>query len=500
MIITIDNNIRIPLTDLPPGAADEIKARMTFSNPEYWKAKARLKSMGRVNSIPRGSDKKPIPEVISQWQEKAGNLLLPRGVISELITMFPGTQVIDMTRRLPNVEFKFLKNLRPYQQEATTAMLARRFGTLICPTGGGKTVMGTYAIAIRKQPTCIVVHTNKLLRQWAERIAGSKDHDPQLDVRHDEIGYIAEGNVKIGKRITIALVQTLRKHIYEVRHHFGHFLFDECHHLPAEATFHQVATACDSYFFTGVTATPKRADGKSPLIFWNLGPIVHEVSYSRLVREGWILLPTPIIRQTSFQSNIGVFNVDDYNDLQDEQKQKIQRERAVEKSNLITELIHDSNRNNMIRDDIILELANGGGPCLILSDRTDHCDLLGKLLNNYGIPTGVSHGKLKRKEQNIAEMALRHGKVKVLAATGQLLGEGFDEAVPSALFLVTPLSFSERLKQYLGRIGRPAEDKAAKVYDYQDIHCEPLMRSARERMRTYKALIRLAKGPTPKEK
>ena len=66
-------------------------------------------------------------------------------------------------------------------------------------------------------------------------------------------------------------------------------------------------------------------------------------------------------------------------------------------------------------------------------------------------------------------MALNAGQVKVLVATGQLIGEGFDCRELSTLFLATPIRFNGRLLQYLGRILRPAPGKdKARVYDYRD--------------------------------
>ncbi len=73
--------------------------------------------------------------------------------------------------------------------------------------------------------------------------------------------------------------------------------------------------------------------------------------------------------------------------------------------------------------------------------------------------------------------ALNAGQVKVLVATGQLIGEGFDCRDLSTLFLATPIRFNGRLLQYLGRILRPAPGKdKARVYDYLDIQVGVLER------------------------
>jgi superfamily II DNA or RNA helicase len=81
--------------------------------------------------------------------------------------------------------------------------------------------------------------------------------------------------------------------------------------------------------------------------------------------------------------------------------------------------------------------------------------------------------------------SLNAGRVKVLCATGQLLGEGFDCKQLTTLFLATPIRFSGRLLQYLGRVLRPAPGKdKAKVFDYVD-PVGVLENAARQRHRVY---------------
>jgi superfamily II DNA or RNA helicase len=81
---------------------------------------------------------------------------------------------------------------------------------------------------------------------------------------------------------------------------------------------------------------------------------------------------------------------------------------------------------------------------------------------------------------------LQEGRIKVLIATGQLIGEGFDCRELTTLFMATPVRFSGRIIQYLGRILRPAPGKRrARVFDYVDINVEPLQKAADARKRIY---------------
>jgi len=81
---------------------------------------------------------------------------------------------------------------------------------------------------------------------------------------------------------------------------------------------------------------------------------------------------------------------------------------------------------------------------------------------------------------------LQEGRIKVLIATGQLIGEGFDCRELTTLFMATPVRFSGRIIQYLGRILRPAPGKKrARVFDYGDVNFEPLLKAAGARKKIY---------------
>ncbi len=95
-------------------------------------------------------------------------------------------------------------------------------------------------------------------------------------------------------------------------------------------------------------------------------------------------------------------------------------------------------------------------------------------------------GNVNGKEREKIVERLNNGLVKVLIATGQLIGEGFDCPGLSTLFLTTPIKFSGRVIQYLGRILRPAPGKdKAKVYDYADLKVGVLRAAAKSRCRVY---------------
>lgn len=472
MIITIDNKIHLPLAELEPGAVEEVRRRLTFKNPAYGEAVGRLKAMGKHNAVPYG-----VPEEIRGWSEYKGTLILPRGCIREVHSLLKGLgikfTITDMTRMRPEVKFRFNGSLKEAQIPAVEAVLARRFSTIASPTGSGKTVMGLYCIARRRQPTLVVVHTAALMRQWVER-AGQF-----LGIPEAEIGIIGQGRRFVGKKLTIALVQTLRKCAKDIAPMIGHLITDECHHIPA-STFTESVAPFDCAYSLGLSATHKRRDGLTPLIYWYVGPLAYEVSRSTLIRDGDIIQVEPVIRKTEFMPSPEI-------------------DPTWQRAALMKELCEDYSRNVTICIDVIEESKNG--PCIILTDRKAHAESLATRLQLLEIDAEVCTGDTPRPEQEAIIKAMNDGRLQVLVATGQLLGEGFDCKRLTALFLATPIKFEGRLIQFLGRVARAAEGKnSARVYDYVDVNVDVLVRAYRFRARVYKKLARAAQGPTPKER
>jgi superfamily II DNA or RNA helicase len=357
------------------------------------------------------------------------------------------------------MDFHFEGQLKPFQQKAVSAMVSKDFGTLSAPTGSGKTVMALFIIAWRNQPTLIVVHTKDLAFQWMERI------EQFMGIEKDAVGFIGGGKIKMGKKITVALVQTLYKYAEDVSKDIGFLVVDECHRCPSR-TFTEAVTEFDSKYMLGLSATPYRRDNLSRLIFWHLGDVHHKIDQDRLVQSGDVLAAEVIVRETEFKPYYDPVN---------------------EYSKMMSELTQDDKRNHLIASDIAAEVEHNQGICLVLSDRKKHCETLQSMLRfRYKISAGLLIGDLNASERQTVLERLDQGDVRVLIATGQLIGEGFDRSDLSPLFLVTPIKFSGRVLQYLGRVLRPAPGKEkARVYDYVDVHVDVLKAMARARQKVY---------------
>jgi len=305
----------------------------------------------------------------------------------------------------------------------------------------------------------VVVHTKELLEQWIARI------ETFLGIPAREVGVIGGGKQIIGDKISVGLVQSLYKVARDVAPHVSHLVVDECHRTPSR-TFTECITAFDSRFMTGLSATPWRRDGLSRLIYWYIGDKAYEVDKADLVEAGHVLRAEVTWRETTFTPN---------------------HDPSTEYSKMLSELTRDASRNGLIAADVAQEAqGKGGGVCLVLSDRKAHCEALQAALQGHGIEAHLLTGDLSNGERQAVVAALDGGEVKVLIATGQLIGEGFDCPELSILFMATPIKFNGQLLQYLGRVLRPAPGKdKAKVYDYNDVNVGVLNNAAQARSRVY---------------
>ncbi len=135
---------------------------------------------------------------------------------------------------------------------------------------------------------------------------------------------------------------------------------------------------------------------------------------------------------------------------------------------LMKALTSNAERNQLIAADILKERAATPGTILVVSDRVKHCETLAAMLEKHGCRAAVLTGKLPAEQRTGLVDAIRQGEVKVLISTVQLIGEGFDCPDLATLFLTTPIKFTGRLLQVVGRVLRPAHGKQPRVYDYVD--------------------------------
>jgi superfamily II DNA or RNA helicase len=449
VLVHMDNAIRIFEADLSEQAVQAIETDLTLPNPKW----------EQVETYNRSRRRNFQPEFIRFFKRKSGVLIMPRGYIHTLRFRLKEVAytIVDKTRLLPPVSFSFKTILHPYQVSAVNDVMGRRFGVLEAPPGAGKTVMALAVIAQRRQRALVIVHTKELMYQWHKRSCEF------LDIPSDSIGLMGDGNNRMGDKLTIAIINSLYKVIDDVKPLIGHLVVDECHHTPSR-TFTEAVSVFDSAYMLGLSATPYRRDKLTKIIYFYLGDRAHQINSHELQALDRIMRAKLIIRHTNCAY---YFDADEY-------------------QYMVSALVNDEKRNKLIVDDVVSRAgAPESGIALVISDRVSHCKELFNAISSRGVKACLLTGSVQAKERARIVDDLNCDQAKVLVATAQLIGEGFDLKQLSSIFLATPVKFTGRVKQYIGRILRVTEGKEdALIFDYLDTN-GMLKNSFQSRMSAY---------------
>ncbi len=417
---------------IEPGYPEElrraVRRRFSLANPAYQEA------------VKFDRDTRDLPERLLYYDVRPdGALIVPRGALElvyrDVLALGLEPHWTDETHVADPVAFEERIALSPAQERAVDGALGRRMGLVCAPAGAGKTVLGLVAVARRRQPALWLTHTVELARQAVAR-AGT-----MLGLAPDEIGFIGDGECRVGEQLTIALVQTLARGIPPALLGVGMVAVDECHHIAAEQMADVVARFPARYVL-GLTATPYRRDKLDAVLEFYLGPIVATIDKEDLADR--LITPGVVKRDTGLRPTGDSF------------------------TEIVSELVVWPARNALIADDVARAVADGRR-CLVLSERVGHVQELTRLLHERGIAAAALYGSLGKKARGQVVADMGAGVIDVAVATGSLVGEGFDCPRLDALFLATPVSYHGRVVQYLGRVSRTAPGKRdALVVDYCD--------------------------------
>ena len=148
-------------------------------------------------------------------------------------------------------------------------------GTIVMPTGTGKTLVAIMAMQRLRVPTLIVVPTRPLLEQWREVL--SRAGIPYVGVAYAGVRRLAP--------ITITTYATLVRHP-ELLREFQFIIFDEVHHLGAR-TYRRILNYLGGKYLMGLTSTIKRLDEAHRFILKYM-PIAYNMSLAYARRLGYV--------------------------------------------------------------------------------------------------------------------------------------------------------------------------------------------------------------------
>lgn len=314
---------------------------------------------------------------------------------------------------------------------------------LVAPTSRGKTVMALHALAQLKQRALILVHTTFILKGWI------KECKEVFGLDASEIGIIKGNCFRVGDQITIAMVQTIRNRQAQWSKLFseiGCIVCDEAHTSPTD-TIAKILDSCPAKYRIGLTATETRRDGMHALLFLLFGEPYMRQSMENSDTPSSMQISDAILVQTQFCAEYGL----DY-------------------TLFIDKLIADSQRNALIAK-TVLEEAQKGNVCLVVTNRRKHAEILQSLLGKY-MDTDIALGASdKEAMENNARVfkKFRDGHGKILVATNKLISTGANLPSLNRLFLTVPYVNVNEIVQLAGRIRRKCPGKKdAVIFDFFD--------------------------------
>jgi superfamily II DNA or RNA helicase len=469
--MVLGDQLYVDRESLPTAAVMQFARIGAFQNPAFYQTQ----NLGLWTG--------DTPRVISASEIFPEHIALPRGCTEDALDLSRQYgAVVDFQdvrqegKQLPdNITFK--GELRPRQVLALESLLAHDIGIIKAPPAFGKTVVTIAAIAKRRRNTLIIVFTKIVFDQWKQRLKTF------LNVEPGQIGWIGGGKDSRTGIIDVALIQTLSRnkgtrddilaYVSDIVGDYGHVAIDEVHHLAAD-TYEPVSRRAKAKYFLGASATPKRKDGRHPLIFMQMGAIRYQVEAKQLIAESGM---AHIYRQrkTAFKFSPELREMIDAKDYNSQ--------------DIIRALAEDEDRNYMIFDDVLRAMDRGRCP-IVLTSRKDHLDNLYERFKPHAKNVIVLKGAMKASERRLAEelMAKPADEERLILATGQFLGEGFDDNRLDALFMTMPTVWEGTLEQYSGRLQRQYVGKASvEIIDYVDRE-EGLMRKADDRTKVFKRI------------
>ena len=310
--------------------------------------------------------------------------------------------------------------LREEQQEVVDAFFKSGEispGLLQAPCSWGKTFTGCSMIAKANVSALVIVHTKLLFRQWQRELQNLIPGVP--------IGVVGDSEFNI-KPITVGIYKSLNNNLDKLRDTFSLVLVDECHLCPAEV-FSETLNCFNARIKIGISATPRRKDGKHEFLKYYFSPFIVKARDTRKTKK-----PRVILRKVDIPFLV--------------------RDPKRDWTKALTALCNNSEFHKVIIRDAE-NLVSRGRCILILGERVDMLKQLNQLIPKSALLIGETSEEQRNDVLNNAGI-----KYDVILST-KLFDEGISCHRLDTLFLTCPSNNPIKLEQRIGRIEREHPDK-----------------------------------------
>lgn len=364
--------------------------------------------------------------------------------------------------------------LRDYQQKLVNDIFASWFCGFVnvlavAPTGAGKTVVKAAVAQRFGKPSIAIAHRQELVSQISLAFARAGIYHNIIAPPNVIKFCVSRHMIEVGKSfhyvgspVTVAGVDTLNRRIEELMRWIIHVRLwqgDEGHHWLADnkwgksvSHFHKDCVGL------GVTATPKRTDGK-PL----------SSVYNKLV-----LGPTPrYLMDHGYLSDYRVWSLPPSYHMND--SEDISKATGDYKPDALRKRAHGSKVVGDIVDTYIKHAAGELGITFVVS--VEQAEDTANAFRQKGVPALALSGNSTDDVRQSGIDKFKRGEIKQLVNV-DLFDEGFDVPGASAVSIGRRTLSLIKHKQQIGRVLRPEENKQfAKIFDHvgncMNLRCLP---------------------------
>lgn len=356
---------------------------------------------------------------------------------------------------------------RRFMDELHAMLEADQSGCVCAATGTGKTVVSLHTSGRLGRTTLIVVHLERLQKQWVEEI-----HD-KLGVPMSRIGIVQGTKCQYeGKDFVVAMVQSLNSRRYPdaFYRYFGTVWYDEAHKMGT-AAFARSIVMFPACYKSAMSATWDRKDGGHAVFEHHLGPVKVTSTAEALPMDVFVI---------EYHNPRRVLDYD---------------EMAMAKA-----LAEDPVRNERLARNVF-NAWQKGRMLMAVGHLVDHIQLIMRRVIAMGVPEAevglfvgqefvlipdpARPGKTKKVKQKVSDEELSRIKneASIIFCTYGMMTEGIDIARLDAGIELTPRATA---KQLIGRIRRPRPGKRRPLWvTFVDTGSTRALRYYKARMRDY---------------
>ena len=344
-----------------------------------------------------------------------------------------------------------------------------RCGSIVLPTGAGKTFVAINAISRVGRSTLVVAPTIDLLHQWYSRLVNAFQTD---------IGVFYGGEKHI-LPLTVTTYHSASDLVAEHGQEFKFIIFDEVHHLPAPS-WGEAALMAPAPARLGLTATypdeHEQTGGR-----WRVDELVGPIVYSRriedLVGAQLAFYRTQRVRVNLTESERAAYTADHALYLGYVRDHHLQRTHGA---GWLRELMRrsafdaDARRALLARQRLLRLLAGCEGKFQVLEGLlrehtgeqvlifTENTAVAYQIASKYFIPVISHETKAAERKQVLEGFQLKRYRAIVAS---RVLNEGVDVPEAKVAIVLGGTAGAREYVQRLGRVLRKVENRQAVLYE-----------------------------------